>query len=203
MMDDYQAVQDVYCYPETTVLRNKWNVSDAAKLAEIEDLYSRQRIAEIYAEHVVGGRKGFAHFKKIHQDIFQDVYKWAGKIRTVRVHKGTTTFSYPENIEAEAERIFGCLKEERFLRGLDKTQFVKRIAWYIGELNALHPFREGNGRTLRVFIWLVGIDAGWNLEFETVDQSQWLHACILSFQGNMLLLEELVDAIVSQIYNDE
>lgn len=203
MMDDYQAVQDVYCYPGTTVLRNKWNVSDAAKLAEIEDLYSRQRIAEIYAEHVVGGRKGFAHFKKIHQYIFQDVYNWAGKIRTVRVHKGTTTFSYPENIEAEAERIFGCLKEEEFLCGLDKTQFVKRIAWYIGELNALHPFREGNGRTLRVFIWLVGIDAGWNLDFERVDQSNWLQACIFSFQGNNLLLEELVGDIVNQIHNDE
>ena len=106
MSELYAAGTDPYCYPGSSVLRNRFDIHDGRLLADVEALYSQQRLAELYSTHPVAGRFGLTHLSRIHRFIFQDVYPWAGKLRTVRIHKGQTTFAYPENLRSEADRRF-------------------------------------------------------------------------------------------------
>jgi cell filamentation protein len=143
----YEAVEDPYCYPGTTVLKNRLNLRTQVELDEFETFITAQRADEPFPP----GRLGYAHYRAIHRHLFQDVYAWAGRVRTVRISKGTSTFCYPEHIDREMRRVFGNLRRERFFRGLDASTFARKAAHFLGELNAIHPFREGNGRTQLAF----------------------------------------------------
>jgi cell filamentation protein len=99
------------------------------------------------------------HLREIHRRIFGDIYDWAGQIRTVAIAKGAT-FCLPQYIESSAAVIFDDLRDENYLRGLDRDAFTGRLAHYLGEVNALHPFREGNGRAQRAFFGQLTLDAG-------------------------------------------
>ena len=106
------------------------------------------------------------HYYAVHHHIFQDVYRWAGKPRTVRITKGASTFCYPENIDAEMKKIFTWLKRERCLRGRDAQGFAEGAAHFLSEQNAIHPFRDGNGRTQLAFMALLTAQAGHTLHLE-------------------------------------
>src|SRR5262249_33583628 len=95
------------------------------------------------AEPLPRGRFGPGHYCAIHHHIFQDVYRWAGRYRTVRTAKGGNWFCYPEHISAEMNRIFCELKEQGFLREKAFGEFIDAAADFLAELNAIHPFREG------------------------------------------------------------
>ena len=94
----YDAVADDYCYPGTTILKNKLNLTDADELADFEAEVSDARADE----EAAAGDLDYAHFKAIHRHLFQDVCDWAGEARTVRISKDNSMFCYPENIESEA-----------------------------------------------------------------------------------------------------
>ena len=85
------------------------------------------------------------------------------------------------------------------MRGLNHPDFLNRIAWYIGEINALHPFREGNGRALRIFLWFLGNQAGWELRFESMEPAEWLTACVAAHNGDYSPLITLLSPIVDQL----
>ena len=196
MSDLYAAGVDPYCYPDSAVLRNRFDIRDAQLLAEVESLYSQQRLAELYTEHPVAGRFGLTHLSRIHRFIFQDVYPWAGKLRTVRIHKGQTTFAYPENLRSEADRIFAKLRQERLLQELPQPVLLDRLSWYIGELNELHPFREGNGRALRAFFRELLLRQGLWLRFEKLDPDEWLQASIAAYAGDLSKMKALLSRIL-------
>ena len=199
MSDLYEAGRDPYCYPESSVLRNKLNIRDANLLAEVESLYSQKRLTDLYTDSVVNGRFGFRHLSRIHRYIFQDVYAWAGQIRTVRIHKGETTFAYPEHIASEAGRIFDELQQERLLQELTGPVMRQRLAWYIGELNVLHPFREGNGRALRAWLRQLGLHNGLLLQFEKLEPDEWLQASIAAYVGDLQPMEKLLARITAPV----
>ncbi|MHC1762102.1 MAG: Fic/DOC family protein [Negativicutes bacterium] len=199
MSDLYAAGVDPYCYPDSTVLRNRFDIRDAQLLAEVESLYSQQRLAELYTEHPVAGRLGLTHLSRIHRFIFQDVYVWAGKLRSVRIHKGQTTFAYPEHIASEADRIFATLRRENHLRDLPLPILIERLTWYVGELNVLHPFREGNGRALRAFLRELTLQQGLLLRFEKLDPEDWLQASIAAYTGDLSKMQALLARIVEPI----
>lgn len=199
MSDLYEVGTDPYCYPESTVLRNKLNIREAKLLEEIESLYSQKRLTDLYTDSLVSGRFGFRHLSRIHQYIFQDVYSWAGQIRTIRIHKGQTTFAYPEHIAAEADRIFDKLRQERFLQGYLLPVLLERLSWYVGELNVLHPFREGNGRALRAWLRQLGQHNGLLFHFEQLEPDEWLHASIAAYTGDLQPMNELLTRIVEPV----
>ena len=199
MSELYAAGADPYCYPDSSVLRNKYDIHDAQLLADIESLYSQQRLAELYTEHPVAGRFGLTHLSRIHRFIFQDVYAWAGKLRTVRIHKGQTTFAYPEHIQSEADRIFASLRREKNLRDLPLPVLIERLTWYVGELNVLHPFREGNGRALRAFLRELTLQQGLLLRFEKLDSGEWLQASIAAYIGDLLKMQALLARIIEPV----
>ena len=196
MSELYAAGTDPYCYPGSSVLRNRFDIHDGRLLADVEALYSQQRLAELYSTHPVAGRFGLTHLSRIYRFIFQDVYPWAGKIRTVRIHKGQMTFAYPENIRSEADRIFAKLRQERLLQELPQPVLLDRLSWYIGELNVLHPFREGNGRALRAFFRELLLRQGLWLRFEKLDPDEWLQASIAAYAGDLSKMKALLSRIL-------
>lgn len=196
MSDLYDAGTDPYCYPGSSVLRNKLDIRDAQMLADVDSLYSQKRLAELYTDHPVAGQFGFTHLLRIHRFIFQDVYSWAGQIRTVRIHKGQTTFAYPEYIKSEAGRIFSALRQEKFLDGLPLPVLIERLSWYVGELNVLHPFREGNGRALRAWLRALLLQQGLLLHFEQLEPEEWLQASIAAYAGDLSKMQILFSRIV-------
>jgi cell filamentation protein len=176
----YEATQDPYCYPGTSVLKNRLELRSQVELEKFEALSVAQR-----AQHPLpAGRLSYADYRAIHRHLFQDVYDWAGRIRSVRLAKNDSMFCYPENIDREMRRIFEGLAGENQFRDLDAEVFARKAAHFLTELNAIHPFREGNGRTQGVFLGILADQAGHPLDFERLDPPAMLRAMIDSFNGN-------------------
>ena len=149
-MSRYDA-DDTYCYPGTDVLRNKAEITDANELDAYEGELSTLRSIEILENPIVG-QFDLAHLQRIHLALFQDVYEWAGKIRTVDISRGNSRFANVRFIESVANELFNQLARENCLKELDASTLSAGLAHYLSEINALHPFREGNGRVQRIFI---------------------------------------------------
>ena len=132
----------IYCYPDADVLKNKMGIRDLEQLKQMEKWLTMLRILEL-VDKPIRGKFDLMHLQSIHRYIFQDVYEWAGEIRKVDIAKGNL-FCNVKFIESQAEEIFGKLKEENYLQGLNEKEFSVRLAYYFSEINALHPFRDGN-----------------------------------------------------------
>lgn len=182
----YDAVEDPYCYPGTTVLKNLLAVRDQETLSELEAVLTAARSDEPLPD----GRLSLSHYAAIHHHLFQDVYPWAGKYRTVRISKDGSAFCYPENIAREMKELFALLKSKHFLRGLIRKDFAAEAAAFLSTLNAIHPFREGNGRTQTTFITLLAERAGHPLDLDRLMPEQFLAAMVASFKGDDGPLEQ-------------
>ncbi len=188
----YDSAPDPYCYPGTTVLKNRADIRDQATLDAFEDDAASARAEEPYPE----GRLGVSHYKAIHRHLFQDVYSWAGKFRTVRISKGGSMFCYPEHIDGEMRRLFAGLKQDGFLRGLTADAFASRAAHLLAELNAIHPFREGNGRTQLAYLTMLAEKAGHPIDLERMNPEEILNAAIASFRGDEAPLARVIRGII-------
>jgi cell filamentation protein len=184
----YEATDDPYCYPGTSVLKNRLDLRTQSELDAFEAMITMQRADE----PLPAGRLDYAHYRAIHRHLFQDVFDWAGEIRTVRIGKQDSMFCYPENIDREMNGLFGQLQAEDHFRGLDANGFASKAAHFLAELNAIHPFREGNGRTQNVFLLLLADRAGHPLDFERLDPPDMMQAMIASFGGNEQPLADLI-----------
>ena len=189
-MSRYDA-DDTYCYPGTDVLRNKAEITNADDLDAYEGELSTLRSIEILENPVVG-QFDLTHLQHIHWTLFQDVYEWAGKIRTVDISRGNSRFANVRFIESAANDIFNKLARESWLKGLDADTLSKRLAHYLSEINALHPFRGGNGRVKRIFISQLSQSAGYQLDYSDLEQLQIYQAMELAFNGDESTLTNLI-----------
>jgi cell filamentation protein len=178
---DYDVFDDPYCYKNTFVLKNKAGIRDAALLQAFELEMSTLRAEEPLPK----GRFTPAHYRGVHRHLFQDVYRWAGRYRTVRTGKGGNWFCYPEYIDGSMEQLFKKLAAKPFERGADSVEFVDAAAHFLGDLNAIHPFREGNGRSQLAFLHLLGVRADHPFRLDRIDRETFLPAMIASFGGDM------------------
>lgn len=183
-------MQDPYCYSNSRVLKNKLNIHNPDKLQEAERRLSKYREIELLNDGIKG-RFDFEHLRAIHRYLFQDVYDWAGEVRTVDIAKGNL-FCRCFAIESEAERIFTELKQEKYLKNLKAGGIAKRLAYYLAEINALHPFREGNGRTQREFIRQLAYQNGYFLSYAGITPEEMIKASKASFSLDYSLLEEVI-----------
>ncbi|MCX7114081.1 MAG: Fic family protein [Proteobacteria bacterium] len=128
----------------------------------------------------------------IHQTLFCPLYAWAGKVRTVGIWKGNTMFCVPERIEAEASKQFGALNRDFAEKEVfwDITKAADRLAFHYGELNILHPFREGNGRTQRILFEFIADDIGYAIHWPD-DRDQWIAANISAYETDHRLLTNI------------
>lgn len=178
------------CYPGTTVLINKFDIRNEEKLNEIESVISSARYAE-WLNMPLSTAFDFDHYKAIHHFIFSDLYEWAGQVRTVNISKKGTMFTPAENIESQAELIFKRLQDLSYFKDLPNDEFVEEIVDFYCVTNALHPFREGNGRTQRVFLTQLIRNAGYEINFADMDTDLLMIATIQSAQGVKDLLTRI------------
>jgi cell filamentation protein len=184
----YDAAPDPYCYPGTTVLKNLLDIRDQALLNEVEALFTAARGEGPFPK----GRLSASHYTAIHHHIFHDLYPWAGRYRTVRISKDGSAFCYPENIDREMKALFAALKHDHFFRDLSHEDFAAKAAAFLSTLNAIHPFREGNGRTQTSFLTLLAEKAGHPLALDRLVPEHFLAAMVASFKGNDNMLEEQI-----------
>ncbi len=182
---------DPYVYPGTDVLRNRLDIRDAADLAEREAALSAIRIAQFERRRIPGGYD-LAHLRATHRLIFGDVYPWAGELRTVRISKGGDLFALPEHIDPYLTRLFADLAREGLLGGLGRERFVERLAHYYAELNAVHPFREGNGRAQRAFLGQLAEAADHPISWARLDAERNVHVARESHRGSDSALREML-----------
>lgn len=193
-MTRYHTQNDPLCYPDTQILRNRANLRNQDDLDQFEQLMFLTRADE----PLPAGALDHKYFQAIHRHFFQDVYDWAGSFRTIRTGKGGNWFCYPEFIEAEMQRIFSELAAENYLTATSSPQvFATRAAHYIGEINAVHPFREGNGRCQLAFLTVLLNRSDFEMDEKRLDPSPFMAAMIASFRGN---IEPLANAILAMIY---
>lgn len=186
--DPYQAQDDPACYLGTSNLRN---IPDLRDYSELE-VFELKMVALRSEEGLPIGKFDPKHYRAVHRHLFQDVYAWAGEYRTIRTGKGGNWFCYPEYIEKEMEALFERLRRSEFQTASDAELFIASVANFIADLNAIHPFREGNGRTQLMLIRLLGQSSGHLFRAEAIEADEFLVAMIESFNGR---LDALVDEL--------
>lgn len=185
----FVEARDRYAYPETEVFRNKLDIRNDQELLIAEEVFGGGREYQLQNDpKIIGGVSDFARLKAIHRYLFQDLYDWAGEIRTVNIEKGFGWFSFSRFADSDAieqlgSEIFAALKLENYLKGLDPKSFSERAAHYYDQLNVLHPFRDGNGRALRVFMQDLAREAGYQLDLTKIDRDTLIKAAVAVFNG--------------------
>lgn len=191
-MSRYDATDDPLCYPGTTVLRNKAGLTDQGDLDQFEQLMFLSRAEEPLPE----GALDYAHYRAIHHHFFQDVYNWAGEPRQIRTAKGGNWFCYPEYIDREMESLFEALAAENYLMDADNiAAFSARAAHYIAELNAIHPFREGNGRCQLTLLSILMDLAGFPMNEDRIEPEAFMRAMVASFGGDLGALSAAIEGM--------
>lgn len=197
MNNFYEPRDSIYCYPNSNVLVNKFDVRVADELFKIENDITIYKLF-ILRQKGITGNFDVAHFVSIHKFIFEDIYPFAGLYRSENIAKDNFMFANWEFIEDNMNSIFGELKRENYLKGLTKEEFAKRLTYYMSELNVLHPFREGNGRTTREFIRQLALKNGYNLDLSRFKAEDILNASIES----VLDVDNLEEIIFNSLVED-
>ena len=189
---------DPYCYPGSHVLRNKLGLTNADELAEAERSISMLRLAQMDKNGDCFPRTFDAqHLQAIHRFAFSDLFEWAGEYRTVNIAKGSF-FCVSDYIPEQMENVFTHLRNEKHLAETPARSMAARLAYYLGEINAIHPFREGNGRAQRAFVRQLAYENGYLLSFARTGRNEMIQASVSSFNGSNEALEHLVAKSLSK-----
>lgn len=188
--------KDPYTDPATGILRNKLGLTTAEDLADAERELTHAGVL-LLSEDPVRGGYDLPHLCEIHRRIFGDIYDWAGHPRTVSISKGNM-FCLPQFIEPASAEIFGRLSDEKFLSGLHRGKFLDRLTYYLGEVNAVHPFREGNGRAQRAFFEQLARDAGYFLNWQRLNANRNVAASAAIMQGDSALMRAMLDELTEE-----
>ena len=175
----YEFKNSVYCYKGTNVLVNKMNIKDPIALKNYETSVIGLKLMAL-SKRGITGKFDVSHFVSIHKFLFEDIYPFAGLFRTENIAKDYFQFAEWEYIESELTRLLSELKSENFLANLTKEKFTERLAYYWAELNVLHPFREGNGRTTREFLRQLSLKNGYILNLHKISPQKLFNASIKS-----------------------
>lgn len=184
----YEITAD-YCYKNSDVLINKLNITNDEDLFDAERELVSLRIYELN-EYPLKGNFDFNYLKEIHKYLFQDVYRWAGDIRTCNIAK-QDLFCLTEHIESFGNEIFNKLKKEKYFLEYDSETVLDKLVELFADINALHPFREGNGRSQRVFIESLAKINGVYLDLTNVSKDDMVIASHDSINGNYKRLKEM------------
>ena len=196
MYDLYEARNSIYCYENTDILKNKLNIKDKEKTYArwVQYVNEYEEGATLYE----GFEDVFSKSEEagIIKFLFEDIYNFAGLFRSENIAKGNFRFAEWEYIEQELIKLLDELKAEKYLEGLTKQELAKKLAYYMAELNVLHPFREGNGRAIREFIRELAMKNGYELDLTKTTPTNMLNACIESVVDTSELEEILYKCLV-------
>lgn len=179
MEDLYEARNSRYCYKDTDVLVNKLNIKNNNDLFLYESKITMAKAFDLRQKGIIGNFD-IKHLSNIHKYLFEDIYPFAGKLRRENIAKDVFRFAEWSFIEDELKLLLNRLKEENYLKGKTKEELADKLAYYMAELNVLHPFREGNGRTIREFIRELALYNGYLFNVKEVKSEDLLEASIRS-----------------------
>jgi len=192
--DVYTTTQSIYCYPSSNVLKNKLNIRDNKLLKTAEEEITLIKQMELL-KNPIKGNFSKSHLMNIHKFIFEDIYSFAGKIRREQISKADTLFYPPNLIDRELDKVFAKIKEKNMLKETGEDKVFDNLAYVMAELNIIHPFIEGNGRSIREFIRLMAKRMGYDLNWGNVDKEELLEASILSVDNYKVLIGILEDCV--------
>ena len=178
-----------YCYKGTDVLINKLNITNDEDLFNAERELVSLRTYELN-ENPLKGSFNFKYLKNIHKYLFQDVYRWAGDIRNCNIAK-KDLFCLAEHIESFGNDVFNKLKKEKYFVDYDNETTIDKLVELFADINALHPFREGNGRSQRVFIESLAKINGIYLDLTNVSKMDMIIASHDSINGDYTKLKDM------------
>jgi cell filamentation protein len=188
--------EDPYADPVTGVLRNKLGLSASVELEAAEREITHAALIFL-KESPAQPSYELSHLCAIHRRVFGDIYDWAGQLRTVAIAKGTW-FCLPQYIESAAAEVFRALHDDNLLRGLPRDAFTERLTYYLGEVNAIHPFREGNGRAQRAFFDQLASDAGFILDWQHLGADRNIAAPAAIMRGDPTPMRKMLDELVRE-----
>lgn len=184
------------CYPGTSILINKLGIQNQSQLDENETLIVGVKSLQ-FELAPFPGPLDFAYYKHLHQFLFEDLYEWAGTVRSIDLSKQHTKFCSADKIESLAGQMFERVEKMNFFCGLSREDFIVELTDFYSGVNYLHPFREGNGRTQRLYFRQLAQRAGYKLDFAAVDSDHMMIATIHAASGVEETLRNLFDEIIT------
>lgn len=193
------SFSDPYLDESSGVLRNLAGIADLEELTQFE-----AHAVAVRSKQIRVGRSGLnstwdvAHWKAIHRHLFQDVYEWAGEFRTVEITKGARTFFPSDRLDTATEYVAEQLRAVVSLDSPPVEQLAERLAVVLGDMNEVHPFREGNGRTQREMIGLLASSHGRRIVWEHISADDNIEASIASSTDPGSFFELLLEAMQTE-----
>lgn len=191
-------------YPNSRSRVNYFGITKKDVLDDVDRMLSAIRTAELFVSPI-DEPLSVEYFVKIHKRMFGDLYPYAGVFRNKNAAK-RTEFVPPEMIERMLNEIFEKLEASDYLRKLDEDDdsedFLNELAYFMGELEAIHPFVDGNGRVIRFFITLIANRAGYYISWGSADPDQLLEASIAAIDGDYQSLVDLLEEITIPLEED-
>lgn len=184
-MSKYQIDASPIYIDGTDIPQNKLDITDSALIHEIESNLLTQAYEQFSSQLTENTILDETYFIELHQKTFESLYDFAGIYRNVNMSKGYSQFCLTEHLNSESKRIFNELKSDTYLREIEnKNDFAKKMAYYQGELIALHPFYELNGRILRLFCDMLALQNGYEfIDYsDSIENGEYINASIESVQ---------------------
>jgi cell filamentation protein len=195
-MSKYQLDDSPIYIDGSDVPQNKLGITDSSVIHEVENNLLIQAYKQFSSKLDKNTHFNEAYFIDIHKKTFEAVYHFAGVYRTVNMSKGDSQFCLSNYLQNESTRIFSELEKDRYLLPYtDKNEFAQKLAYYKGELIALHPFYELNGRTLRLFIDMICIYNGYKaIDYsDSISDGKYIEASIDCVQlADTLKMKEII-----------
>ena len=190
----YTTVQSMYCYQDTDVLINKLNIHEKVELKKAEEEFTAIKQLVLLQEPIKG-RFTKTHLLRIHRFLFEDVYPFAGHIRKEQISKGDTMFYPPHLIERELERVFRNIHAKELLAEKNQEKQIQNLSQVMAELNMIHPFREGNGRSIRELIRCMALKYELHINWGNIDRETLIHAAIAAVDDDMAFYDVLIQCL--------
>ena len=188
----YEGQNDPYIDASTGVLNNLLGISNAQELEKTEASLAYGRSLDLDTGVPPVPPFDMDHLKAIHKHLFQDIYSWAGEIRTIDISKGHTRFASAMAIDSAGTKLFREMGKEDWLKGKNRREFADRAGHYLGEINVLHPFRDGNGRAQRFFMAQIGLWCSHQIVLGKISVEKNIEASIAAYNGDSRPLADLI-----------
>ncbi len=192
----YEIDKDPYIDLKTGILRNLLDINNQSILDQVEAEISALKSA-IILDNPIPGDLNLEYYQNIHQILFSTIYQWAGKLRTIEISKGKTKFASVAFLFESAKNVFDELNSDIELDNLEDRDYSIKLAHYYSEINILHPFREGNGRTQRVFFSVLAQRSDRHIAWELLSKEENEAACVQAYNGDDSYLVSVFNRVIS------
>ena len=197
-MKYYPPSNHIY-YENSDVPINKLDIKDSVLIHELEKEQLVNAYENLHNNLTENTKFDENYLMKVNNTIFEPLYEWAGKYRTLNISKGSSMFCPYANLEPFSNDIFKKLENDNYLKDFEdidkRGEFIEKLAFYMCELIVLHPFNEGNGRSIRLFFDMICTYNGYEyIDYkETLKDNEYILASIDCMSADCELMKKILD----------